>query len=247
MIKLVLLRHGQSEWNLSNQFTGWTDVDLTERGLREAETAGKTLKEEGFEFDKVYTSVLRRAIRTAWITMDNMDLMWLPVERAWQLNERHYGALQGLNKAETAEKHGKDLVHTWRRSYDTPPPALEKSDPRHPSHEKKYSNVPEDKLPATESLKITLERVMPYWNEKIAPDLRAGKKLLVAAHGNSLRAIVKYLDNISDDEITGLNIPTGMPLVYELDDELKAIKSYYLADEETRKKAEQEVANQLKG
>ncbi|PLX19050.1 MAG: 2,3-diphosphoglycerate-dependent phosphoglycerate mutase [Candidatus Muiribacterium halophilum] len=247
MIKLVLLRHGQSVWNLENLFTGWTDVDLTERGVKEAINAGKTLKEEGYTFDKVYTSVLKRAIKTQSMAMEEMDLLWVPVERAWELNERHYGALQGLNKSETAKKYGEEQVLIWRRSYDVPPPALEEDDDRFPGKDPRYAGLSSDQLPLTESLKLTLERVLPYWNEKIVPDLKAGKKLLIAAHGNSLRAIVKHLDNMAEDEITKLNIPTGMPLVYELDDQLKPIKKYYLADEETRKKAEAEVANQGKG
>jgi len=247
MIKLVLLRHGQSVWNLENLFTGWTDVDLTDRGINEAITAGKTMKNEGYTFDKVYTSVLKRAIKTQFLAMDQMDLLWVPVEKAWQLNERHYGGLQGLNKSETAKKYGDEQVHIWRRSYDVPPPALEKTDDRYPGKDPRYADLSEEQLPQTESLKLTLERVLPYWNDRIVPDLEAGKKLIIAAHGNSLRAIVKHLDNMSDDEITSLNIPTGIPLVYELDDQLEPVKKYYLADEETQKKAEAEVANQGKG
>ncbi|MFA7576799.1 MAG: 2,3-diphosphoglycerate-dependent phosphoglycerate mutase [Candidatus Muiribacteriota bacterium] len=247
MHKLVLLRHGQSTWNLENLFTGWTDVDLTERGINEGINAGKTLKQEGFVFDKVYTSVLKRAIKTNFLCLEQMDLLWLPVEKAWQLNERHYGALQGLNKADTMKKYGEEQVNMWRRSYDVPPPALEPGDDRSPAKDPRYKNLSENQIPMTESLKIALDRVIPYWNEKIAPDIKSGKKLLITAHGNSLRALVKYLDNVSEEEIVKLNIPTGMPLVYELDENLKPIKSYYLADEETRKKAEEEVANQTKG
>ena len=245
MIKLVLLRHGQSEWNLENKFTGWTDVDLTEKGIKEAETGAKYLKEAGFTFDMVYTSVLKRAIRTAWIVLDKMDLMWIPVIRNWRLNERHYGALQGLNKADTAEKYGKEQVHTWRRSYDVPPPALDDTDKRHPKFDPKYKRFSSDVLPATESLKLTLERVLPFWHDEIAPTIKEGKSVLIVAHGNSLRSLVKYLDNMSEDEIVKLNIPTGVPLVYELDDDLKAIKHYYLGDPEEIAKAVNEVANQI--
>ena len=238
MHKLVLVRHGQSTWNLENRFTGWTDVDLTEQGVAEAREAGRMLREGGYTFDVAYTSVLKRAIKTLWLALEEMDMEWMPVVRAWQLNERHYGNLQGLNKAEMAEKFGEEQVHIWRRSYDTPPPALDRGDERHPRFDPRYANLTLDQLPATESLKITLERVLPYWHSTLAPDIKAGKSLLVVAHGNSLRAMVKYLDNISDDEITGLNIPTGVPLVYELDEELKPIKSYYLGDaDEIAKKA----------
>jgi 2,3-bisphosphoglycerate-dependent phosphoglycerate mutase len=238
MYKLVLVRHGQSTWNLENRFTGWTDVGLTEQGIAEAREAGRMLREGGYTFDIAYTSVLKRAIKTLWLAREEMDMEWLPVVRAWQLNERHYGNLQGLNKAEMAEKFGEEQVHIWRRSYDVPPPPLNLNDERHPRFDPRYAGLTPEQLPATESLKITLERVLPYWHSTLAPDIKAGKRLLIVAHGNSLRAMVKYLDNISDDEITGLNIPTGVPLVYELDEELKAIKSYYLGDaDEIAKKA----------
>jgi 2,3-bisphosphoglycerate-dependent phosphoglycerate mutase len=244
--QIVLLRHGESVWNKENRFTGWTDVDLSEKGLQEAATAGKVLKKEGYTFDEAYTSVLKRAIRTLWITLDEMDLMWIPVYRHWRLNERHYGALQGLNKAETAEKHGEEQVKIWRRSYDIPPPALSKSDERFPGHDPRYKKVAESDLPETESLKDTVARFLPLWNETIAPAVKAGKKVLIAAHGNSLRALVKYLDQVSEAEIVGLSIPTGVPLVYELDAELVPIKHFYLGDEETVKQAMQAVANQGK-
>jgi len=242
----VLLRHGESVWNKENRFTGWTDVDLSEKGVEEAKSAGKVLKEKGFTFDVAYTSVLKRAIRTLWLTQDEMDLLWIPVYKSWRLNERHYGALQGLNKAETAAEHGEDQVKVWRRSYDVPPPALEKSDERYPGHLPVYANVPERDLPVTECLKDTVDRFLPYWHETIAPAIKDGKKVIVAAHGNSLRALVKYLDEISDEDIVGLNIPTGLPLVYELDENLKPIKHYYLGDEEAVKKAMDAVANQGK-
>ena len=241
---LVLLRHGQSTWNLENRFTGWTDVDLTSTGVTEAKLAGEMMLKEGFKFDFVFTSVLKRAIRTMWIAMDVMDMMWLPVERAWQLNERHYGALQGLNKAETAEKYGNEQVHIWRRSYATPPPALDESDERHPRFDPRYAKVDPVDLPATESLKITLERVMPYWERRIVPRLKKGETVLVVAHGNSLRALVKHLDHISDDEITELNIPTGIPLAYDLDSKQRKRSSRYLADEATVKAAAEAVARQ---
>ena len=243
--KLILCRHGQSDWNLKNLFTGWTDVDLTEKGIAEAREAGRTLAEAGYEFDVAYTSVLKRAIRTLWLIQDEMDLMWLPVHRSWRLNERHYGALQGLNKAETAEKYGEDQVHVWRRSYDTPPPPLEEDDERHPRFDRRYAGIAD--LPATESLKTTLERVVPYWDDVIAPDLLAGRHVLIAAHGNSLRALVKMLDGMSDEEITGLNIPTGIPLAYELDDDLKPRSREFLGDPEAVEKAAAAVANQAKG
>ncbi len=246
MYKLVLLRHGESVWNKENKFTGWTDVDLSEKGIQEAHEAGRQLLKNGFTFDIAYTSVLKRAIRTLWIVMDEMDLMWIPVVRSWRLNERHYGALQGLNKAETAKKYGEEVVHQWRRSYDVPPPALTKDDPRYPGHDPRYKDVPEDELPLTECLKDTVNRFLPLWHDTIAPKIKEGKKVIIAAHGNSLRALVKYLDNISDEEIPGLNIPTGIPLVYELDEDLKPIKHYYLADEEKVKEAIQSVANQAK-
>jgi len=246
MYKVVLVRHGESEWNKANLFTGWTDVDLTEKGREEAKTAGKLLKKEGFNFDIAYTSVLKRAIRTMWIALDEMDLMWIPVIRNWRLNERHYGALQGLNKAETAAKYGEDQVKIWRRSYDTQPPALEATDARYPGHDPRYSGLSKDELPLTECLKDTVARFMPYWNDVIAPDVKAGKKVVIFAHGNSLRALVKHLDNISEDDIVGLNIPTGVPLVYELDADLKPITHYYLGDPEAIKKAMDAVANQGK-
>jgi len=244
--QIVLLRHGESVWNKENRFTGWTDVDLSEKGLEEAAMAGKILKKEGYTFDEAYTSVLKRAIRTLWMTLDEMDLMWIPVHRHWRLNERHYGALQGLNKAETAEKHGEAQVKIWRRSYDIPPPALSKSDERFPGHDPRYKNLTKADLPAAESLKDTVARFLPLWDETIAPAVKAGKKVLIAAHGNSLRALVKYLDQISETEIVGLNIPTGVPLVYELDAQLVPIKHFYLGDEDTVKQAMQAVANQGK-
>lgn len=247
MIKLVLVRHGESQWNLDNRFTGWTDVDITDKGKAEAWSAGELLKKEGYAFDCVYTSVLKRAIRTAWTIMDAMDLMWLPVSNHWRLNERHYGSLQGLNKAETAEKFGMEQVHIWRRSYDTPPPVLEASDDRHPKNDARYATLDADVLPATESLKTTLERVLPYWHDVIAPALKSGKKPIIVAHGNSIRALVKYLDAIPENEITELNIPTGIPLVYELDDAtLRPIRHYYLGDQEELKKKIDAVANQAK-
>ncbi|MGB5625537.1 MAG: 2,3-diphosphoglycerate-dependent phosphoglycerate mutase [Woeseiaceae bacterium] len=242
--KLILCRHGQSDWNLKNLFTGWTDVDLTEKGIQEGIDAGRLLSELGFEFDIAYTSVLKRAIRTLWHMLDQMDLMWIPVIRDWRLNERHYGALQGLNKAETAAKYGDEQVHIWRRSYDIPPPPLGDDDERHPSCDPRYKGIAN--LPGTESLKLTLERVMPCWNELIAPDLKAGKNVLVAAHGNSLRALVKMLDEVSDEEITGFNIPTGIPLAYELDDNLKPLSREFLGDPEAIAKAAAAVAAQGK-
>jgi 2,3-bisphosphoglycerate-dependent phosphoglycerate mutase len=242
--KLLLCRHGQSDWNLKNLFTGWQDVDLTEKGIQEGIEAGRLLSELGFEFDVAYTSVLKRAIRTLWHILDEMDLMWIPVIRDWRLNERHYGALQGLNKAETAAKYGDEQVHIWRRSYDIPPPPLDDDDERHPSHDPRYKGI--DNLPGAESLLLTLERVMPCWNERIAPDLKAGKNVLVAAHGNSLRALVKMLDQVSDEEITGFNIPTGIPLAYELDDDLKPISREFLGDPEAVAKAAAAVAAQGK-
>ncbi len=244
--KLVLVRHGQSVWNLENRFTGWTDVDLTEQGMAEAKTGGQLLKDGGYEFDIAYTSVLKRAIKTLNIIQEEMGLEWIPVVRAWQLNERHYGALQGLNKAEMAVKFGEEQVKIWRRSYDVPPPALELDDERHPRFDRRYAGLKPEELPATESLKITLERVLPYWHSTLAPMIKSGQRVLVAAHGNSLRAMVKYLDNISDAEITELNIPTGIPLVYELDADLKPVKSYYLGDAEAVAKAAAAVANQGK-
>lgn len=246
MKKLVLLRHGESVWNKENRFTGWTDVDLSPKGLDEARQAGQTLKQMGFGFDLAYTSVLKRAIRTLWITLDEMDLMWIPVHHSWRLNERHYGALQGLNKAETAAKFGEEQVMLWRRSYDVPPPALERSDPRHPANDPRYPDLSPSELPLTECLKDTVVRFLPYWNQTIAPAVRSGRRVVIAAHGNSLRALVKYLDNISDQDIVGLNIPTGIPLVYELDDDLKPLRHYYLGDEEQVAKAMQAVASQGK-
>jgi len=246
MKKLVLLRHGESTWNKENRFTGWTDVDLSEKGLTEAEKAGEVLKKEGFVFDIAYTSVLKRAIRTLWMTLDKMDLMWIPVYNSWRLNERHYGALQGLNKSEMAAKFGEPQVLVWRRSYDIPPPALETTDPRYPGSDPRYATLSKKELPLTECLKDTVARFLPYWHETIAPTVKSGKRVIIAAHGNSLRALVKYLDNIPDDKIVSLNIPTGLPLVYELDDNLKPLKSYYLGDPEEVKKAMEAVANQGK-
>lgn len=246
MHKLVLLRHGQSLWNLEKKFTGWTDIDLSEKGIQEAKDAGIVLKKEGYSFDVAYTSVLKRAIRTLWLVLDEMDLMWIPVYRSWRLNERHYGALQGLGKVETAQKEGEDQVYLWRRSYDVPPPPLDPSDPRHPAHDPRYADLTADQMPSTECLKDTVERFLPYWHETIVPMIRQGKKVLISAHGNSLRALVKYLDNISDEEISKINIPTGIPLVYELDDELKPLKHYYLGDPEAIKKAAEAVKNQAK-
>ena len=246
MMKLVVVRHGESTWNKENRFTGWTDVDLSEKGKEEAKKAGEILKAEGFKFDLAYTSVLKRAIRTLWYILDEMDLMWIPVIRDWRLNERHYGALQGLNKAETAAKHGEEQVKIWRRSYDIQPPALEESDERFPGRDPRYGNLTADQLPKTECLKDTVARFLPLWKNEISSDIKSGKKVLIVAHGNSLRALVKYLDNIPDDEIVGLNIPTGIPLVYELDDDLKPIKHYYLGDPEEIAKAQQAVANQGK-
>ena len=243
-VKLLLCRHGQSEWNLKNLFTGWTDVDLTDKGRQEAVEAGRLVAELDTEFDIAYTSVLVRAIRTLWIMLDEMDRMWMPVVRDWRLNERHYGALQGLNKAETAAKYGDEQVHVWRRSYATPPPALEADDERHPSHDQRYAGI--DGLPATESLATTLERVLPFWESHIAPDLAAGKNVTIAAHGNSLRALVKMLDDVSEEDITGFNIPTGIPLLYELDDALKPVSRNFLGDPEAAAAAAAAVANQAK-
>lgn len=246
MKQLVLLRHGESDWNRENRFTGWTDVDLSEKGLGEAKSAGEILKKEGFVFDIAFTSVLKRAIRTLWITLDMMDLMWIPVHNSWRLNERHYGALQGLNKSETAAKFGEEQVLIWRRSYDIPPPALTSDDPRYPGREPRYRSLKPDELPLTECLKDTVARFLPYWHETIAPVVMSGDRVIIAAHGNSLRALVKYLDNIPDDAIVGLNIPTGMPLIYELDNDLRPLRSYYLGDPEAVKKAMEAVANQGK-
>ena len=244
MYKVVLLRHGESIWNKENRFTGWTDVDLTEKGRQEAAEAGRLLTAEGLTFDIAFTSVLKRAIRTCWITRDEMDLLWIPVEKSWRLNERHYGALQGLNKAETAARHGDEQVKIWRRSYDIPPPPLPPDDERNPAKDPRYAASPPDELPLTESLKETVNRFLPYWHDTIAPAIRSGKRVLIAAHGNSLRALVKYLDNISDQDIVELNIPTGIPLVYELDEELRSKGSRYLGDPEAAKKAAEAVAKQ---
>jgi 2,3-bisphosphoglycerate-dependent phosphoglycerate mutase len=246
MYKLVLIRHGESTWNLENRFTGWTDVDLTETGIQQARTAGQLLKEAGYEFDVAYTSVLKRAIRTLYLALDEMDRTWLPVMKHWRLNERHYGALQGLNKAETAKKFGDEQVLIWRRSYDTPPPALEASDPRCERGDLRYAKLKPAEIPLTECLKDTVDRVIPFWNESMAPAIKAGKRVVVAAHGNSIRALVKYLDGISDDAIVNLNIPNGIPLVYELDADLKPIKHYYLGNAETAAKAAAAVAAQGK-
>jgi len=246
MYKVVLLRHGESIWNKENRFTGWTDVDLSEKGMQEAVKAGQLLKKEGYTFEIAYTSVLKRAIRTLWIVMDEMDLMWIPVIRNWRLNERHYGALQGLNKAETAGKYGDDQVKKWRRSYDIQPPALDKNDERYPGKDPRYSDLSEKELPLTECLKDTVARFVPYWENVVGPAIKSGKKVIIAAHGNSLRALVKYLDNIPEKDIVELNIPTGIPLVYELNENLKSVKSYYLGDPEEIAKAAQAVANQGK-
>lgn len=243
---IVLLRHGESVWNKENRFTGWTDVDLSEKGVVEAHEAGKLMKKEGYIFDVAFTSVQKRAIRTLWIALDEMDLMWIPVHRYWRLNERHYGALQGLNKAETAKLHGEEQVHIWRRSYDTPPPDLTEDDERYPGHDPRYANLDRSDLPLSECLKDTVDRFLPCWHDEIVPVIRAGKRVIIAAHGNSLRALVKYLDQISDEEITGLNIPTGIPLVYELDEELKPLKHFYLGDPESIKRAAEAVARQGK-
>jgi len=242
--KLLLLRHGQSIWNLENLFTGWVDVDLSAQGLLEAREAGRLLKAEGIAFDIAFTSVLKRAIRTLWIALDEMDMMWLPVERTWRLNERHYGSLQGLNKTQTVERHGAEQVKVWRRSYDIPPPPLAATDPSHPRFDRRYAGVPAGELPSAESLKDTLARVLPYWNTRIAPELQAGRNVLVAAHGNSLRALVKMLDGMSDADIVELNIPTGVPLLYTLDASLKPISSRYLGDAEAVKARAEAVAKQ---
>lgn len=245
--KLVLVRHGQSDWNLKNLFTGWTDVDLTDQGVEEARAAGRTLREAGLSFDVAYTSVLTRAIRTLWLILDDMDLMWIPVHRHWRLNERHYGDLQGLDKAETAAKHGAAQVKIWRRSYDIPPPPLERDDARHPAHDVRYGGIPSASLPATESLKTTLARVQPYWEDSIVPTLNAGANVLVAAHGNSLRALVKMLENVSDEAITEFNIPTGAPRLYEFDANLEVTSAGYLGDLEAIEAAARAVADQAKG
>ena len=246
MYKLVLIRHGESTWNLENRFTGWTDVDLTPTGINQAKAAGQVLKAEGYEFDLAYTSVLKRAIHTLWYALDAMDCTWLPVMKSWRLNERHYGGLQGLNKAETANKYGDEQVLVWRRSYDTPPPALDASDERCERSDRRYARLNPTDIPLTECLKDTVARVMPFWNESMAPAIKAGKRIVVAAHGNSIRALVKYLDNISDDDIVGLNIPNGVPLVYELDADLRPIRHYYLGDQDAIAQAAAAVANQGK-
>ncbi len=247
MHKLVLIRHGESTLNLENRFTGWTDVDLTPTGVSQAMSAGQLLKAEGYDFDIAYTSVLKRAIHTLWYALDAMDRTWLPVVKSWRLNERHYGALQGLNKADMAKQYGDAQVLVWRRSYDTPPPALEPTDPRCERSDRRYARLKPEEIPLTECLKDTVARVMPFWNESLAPAIRSGKRVVVAAHGNSIRAMVKYLDGISDEEIVGLNIPNGIPLVYELDDQLKPIRHYYLGDAEAAARAAAAVAAQGKG
>ncbi len=246
MIRLVLLRHGESLWNRDNRFSGWTDVDLSAQGKAEAREAGKLLKAEGYSFDVTYTSVLKRAVRTLWVVLDELDLMWIPVERSWRLNERHYGALQGLNKADTAERFGEDQVLSWRRSYDVRPPSLDKTDERYPGHDARYRELEEQDIPLTESLKDTIERFLPYWHACIAPALKAGKKPLIVAHGNSLRALVKHLGGVSDEEIVSLSIPTGIPLVYELNSTLRAEKHYYLGDPEAVARAAKTIAGQGK-
>jgi len=246
MYKIVLLRHGESTWNEENRFTGWTDVDLTEKGEEEARTAGVLMKAAGLEFDLAFTSVLTRAVRTLWIALQTMDMVWIPILNSWRLNERHYGALQGLNKAETAEKYGDEQVLIWRRSYDTQPPKLTKDDERYPGNDRRYANLTPEELPLSECLKDTVARFLPYWHGEIVPVIKSGKRVLIVAHGNSLRALVKYLDHVSDEEIVGFNIPTGVPLFYELDDELKPIRSYYLGDPEEVKRKAEAVANQAK-
>jgi len=247
MHKLVLIRHGESTWNLENRFTGWTDVELTPTGVAQAQEAGRLLKAEGYEFDTVYTSVLKRAIWTTWLTLDQMDRTWLPIVKTWQLNERHYGALQGLNKAETAKKFGDEQVLVWRRSYDTPPPTLDAADPRSERGDLRYARLRPEQIPLTECLKDTVARVLPFWNERIAPAVMAGQRIVIAAHGNSIRALVKYLDTVADDTIVGVNIPNGIPLVYELDAQLKPIKRYYLGDAEAALRAAAAVAAQAAG
>ncbi|CAN5137785.1 2,3-diphosphoglycerate-dependent phosphoglycerate mutase [soil metagenome] len=246
MYKLVLLRHGESTWNQENRFTGWTDVDLSEKGLGDAQSAGAVLKKEGYIFDVAYTSVLTRAIRTLWITLDALDLLWIPTIKSWRLNERHYGALQGLNKSETAEKYGEEKVHEWRRSYTTQPPLVEESDERYPGNDPRYSDVPHENIPKGEALSDTVARVIPYWNDVISKDIKAGKRVIIAAHGNSIRSLVKFFDNLSEEEIAEVNIPTGVPLVYELDENLKPITHYYLGDQEKIAASIAGVANQGK-
>lgn len=246
MYKIVLLRHGESTWNKENRFTGWTDVDLTDQGIEEAKIAGRLMKKAGFTFDIAFSSLLKRAMHTLWLTLDEMDRLWIPVQRSWRLNERHYGSLQGLNKAETAEKFGDAQVLQWRRSYDIPPPPLDVTDERHPRFDARYASLALSALPATECLRDTVARAIPYWEDTIAPAIHSGASVLIAAHGNSLRALVKYLDNISDEDIVGLNIPTGIPLAYELDADLRPIKSYYLGDQDAARKAATAVADQTK-
>jgi len=246
MYKVVLLRHGESDWNKQNRFTGWTDVDLTEKGIQEATAAGKLMKEAGFVFDLAFTSVLKRAIRTLWLALDEMNLLWIPDIKSWRLNERHYGALQGLNKAETAQKYGDEQVHIWRRSYDIQPPALTRDDERYPGKDKRYAGLTEKELPLTECLKDTVARFLPFWHEMAVPAIKSGKQVIIVAHGNSIRALVKYLDNVPESEIVELNIPTGIPLVYELDKDMKPIKHYYLGDPEEAKRKAEAVANQAK-
>jgi 2,3-bisphosphoglycerate-dependent phosphoglycerate mutase len=247
MNKIVLLRHGESVWNKENRFTGWTDVDLSEKGLEEAHDAGRLLKQEGFTFDVAHGSVLKRAIRTMWIALEELDLTWIPQHLSWRLNERHYGALQGLNKSEMAERFGAEQILVWRRSYDIPPPPLEKSDPRYPGNDRRYAGMQPPEIPVTECLKDTVARFLPYWNDTIAPQVKAGKRVIVVAHGNTIRALVKYLDDVSEKDIVGLNIPTGIPLVYELDDELKPLRNYYLGDQEKAQQAAAAVAAQARG
>ena len=247
MSKIVLLRHGESVWNKENKFAGWTDVGLSEKGIEEAKESGRSLKKEGYVFDVAFTSVLSRAIKTLWLVLEEMDLMWIPVHHSWRLNERHYGALQGLNKAETAEKYGMEQTQIWRRSYDTPPPALTRDDPRWPGNDPRYADLKPEEIPLTECLKDTVARFLPYWHQTIVPAINSGKRVLIAAHGNSLRALIKYLDQISDEQIVSMNIPTGIPLVYELDEKLTPIRNFYLGDPEKIQAAIQAVANQLKG
>jgi 2,3-bisphosphoglycerate-dependent phosphoglycerate mutase len=246
MKKLVLMRHGESQWNLENRFTGWVDVDLTEKGVAEATRAGETLKSAGYDFDLAYTSLLTRAIRTLWITQETLDRRWIPVIKSWRLNERHYGALQGLNKSETAKKYGDEQVLIWRRSYDTPPPALAVDDPQHPTNDVRYAGLLAEELPQTECLKDTVARVVPYWQMVIAPEIKAGKRVIIAAHGNTIRALIKHLDHVADEAIVNLNIPTAVPLVYELTDDLRPIRSYYLGDEAEIAAAAAAVAQQAK-
>jgi len=246
LFKLVLLRHGESIWNKENKFTGWTDVDLSDRGIKEAKKAGQILKKEGYVFDIAYTSVLKRGIRTLWIVLDEMDLMWIPIYNSWRLNERHYGALQGLHKDELAAEVGEEQVLLWRRGYDIQPPPLKTTDPRYPGEDPRYRNLTPDEIPVTESLKNTVERFLPYWHDTIAPSVKQGNKIIISAHGNSLRALVKYLDSLSDEEVVSLNIPTGIPLIYELNDDLKPITHYYIGDPEEVEKAMKEVENQGK-